>query len=81
MNSIAQFILKKFFNPCKTCLVKVICLDQCPSYEKYCDRTLDVELLIEDVEWWITKTILYICLLLIITTFGFGIWKHIELIF
>ncbi len=84
VSELGIFILDKFFDPCKKCLVRPTCqptLDTCPRYKKYHNRRYDIEGLTGDIEWWIIGTMLSVGLLFIITTFAFGIWKWSEIIF
>ena len=84
ISELGIFILDKFFDPCKKCLVRATCRpsqNTCPEYKKYHKRKYNLEELIGNIEWWIIGTILILGLLFIISTFAFGIWKWIEIIF
>jgi len=78
------FLVNKFLNPCKKCLVRATCQPpepECPDYKRYICRKNWLGLLQTDVEWWIIGSILISGILFIISTFAFGIWKWIEILF
>jgi hypothetical protein len=84
LDNIRIFLIDRYLNPCKKCLVRATCQQSeliCPDYKRYNCRKNALSLIQTDIEWWIIGTLLIISLLFITATFAFGIWSWIELIF
>lgn len=78
---------KIYKKPCGTCLVKAKCLNveswkrpQCDLKDTWRQREYLVETFLNNVEMWFFMILFFIGIALFVSTFGFGIWKWIEII-
>ena len=77
-----------FKKPCKICLVQASCnrpdepwrSESCELKNKWRSRKFKVENFLDSTEMWTWVIIILIVCLWIGVTFGFGIWKWVELI-
>jgi hypothetical protein len=87
-----KWFVKKYLNPCKKCIVQSTCdpskvsykltrSNECEQYSKYLNRLSKFDSVGSDIDVYTFLTLMGIGCLFILTTFGFGIWKWVELIF
>lgn len=82
----AKWFVNKYLDPCKICLVQVTCnptslRGKCELYNKYLKRLGQADTWGSNVDVWTFLIMAGTGVLFILTTFGLGLWKWVELIF
>ena len=88
----AKWFVKKYLNPCKTCLVQATCdptrvtyklteSNKCELYQKYLKRLSQADSIGSDMDVYTFLTLMGAGVILFLITLVFGVWKWVELIF
>ena len=78
LDRLGKFIVDKYFDPCKKCLVKAICKPnwrKCDDYSQYLDHRYNAR---NKAQFWVLLTLVVSELLFIITILGYGKWEWFK---
>ena len=91
--SITDYVKSYFQDPCEEgsmCVVRAGCSikqqipwfrkDKCPTYSKYVQKRDRISNIIGTTNEWAFILFVFWFILMIFITFGFGVWKWIEII-